>query len=124
MQVGTIQNCKDLAVKIQAANDQILKIIARTDRIHNEEALEKLEQEVQAFTRELGDLIVAQKVQQTIDEDATFRASTIELAHQARKSMVNKGRVLVQIRFSGGTSLPLSVVYWARKGSAGRRGKC
>ena len=123
MQVGTMQNCKDLATKIQAVNDQILKIIARIDRIHNEEALEKLEQEVQTFTRELGDLIVAQKVQQTIDEDETFRASTLELVHRARKSMVNKGRVLVQVRFSGGTSLSLSVVYWARKGSAGRRGK-
>ena len=118
MQVGTMQNCKDLATKIQAVNDQILKIIARIDRIHNEEALEKLEQEVQTFTRELGDLIVAQKVQQTIDEDVMFRASTLELAHRARKSMVNKGRVLVQVRFSGGTSLSLSVVYWARKGSA------
>jgi hypothetical protein len=123
VQLGIAQNSKDLTAKIQATNDQILKIMARTDRIHNEEALEKLEQEVQTFTRELGDLIVAKKVQQTIDEDEEFRASAQELSHRVRKSMVNKGRVLVQIRFSGGTSLPLRVVYWSRKGSAGRRSK-
>lgn len=123
MRLGITQNSKDLATKIQATNEQILKIIARTDGIHNEETLEKLEQEVQTFTRELGDLIVAQKVQQTIDEDETFRASTLELVHRVRKSMVNKGRVLVHVRFSGGTLLPLSVTYWSRKGSAGKRGK-
>src|SRR5690606_16049464 len=79
--------------------------------------------EVQALTRELGELIVAQKLQQTIDGDEVFRASAGELAHRVRKVLVNKGRVLVWIRFSGGTCLPLSVTYWARKGSAGKRGK-
>jgi hypothetical protein len=123
MLIGTSQNAKDLVAKMQALNEQVMKIIARDDRIRNEQDLEKLECEVQGLTRELGDLIVARKVQQTIDEDETFRASAIELSHRVRKSMVNKGRVLVQIRFSGGTSLPLSVVYWSRKGSAGRRGK-
>ena len=123
MRIGTSQNAKDLTAKIQAVNDQILKISARNDKIHNEEDLEKLECEVQGLTRELGDLIVAQKVQQAVDEDEAFRASAVELSHRVRKSMVNKGRVLVQVRFSGGTSLPLSVVYWSRKGSAGRRGK-
>lgn len=123
MQLGTVQNSKDLLSKIQAVNEQILKIIARGDKINNEQDLEKLEQEVQALARELGDLIVAQRVQQTIDEDAAFRASATELAHRVRKSLVDKGRVLVWIRFSGGTCLPLSVAYWARKGAAGRRGK-
>ncbi len=123
MRIGTAQNSKDLTAKIQAVNEQILKIISRNDKIHNEQDLEKLEREVQALTRELGDLIVAHKVQQTIDEDEAFRASSLELSHSVRKSMVNKGRVLVQVRFSGGTSLPLSVAYWSRKGSAGRRGK-
>ena len=123
MQVGTNQNTKDLAAKIQAINEQILKIIARGDKIQNEQDLEKLELEVQTLTRELGDLIVAQKVQQTIDEDDAFHASALELVHRVRKSLVNKGRVLVWVRFSGGTSIPLSVAYWARKGAAGRRGK-
>lgn len=123
MLIGTSQNAKDLVAKMQALNEQVVKIIARDDQIRNEQDLEKIECEVQGLTRELGDLIVARKVQQTIDEDETLRASTIELSHRVRKSMVNKGRVLVQIRFSGGTSLPLSVVYWSRKGSAGRRGK-
>lgn len=123
MQVGTTQNTKDLAAKIQVVNCQILEVIARNDKITNEQDLEKLEQEVQAATRELGDLIVAQKVQQTIDENEEFHSSALEVAQRVRKSLVNKGRVLVWVRFSGGTSLPLSVVYWARKGSAGRRGK-
>jgi hypothetical protein len=123
MQIGTTQNAKDLAAKIQAANEQVVKIIARNDQIRNEQDLEKLEQEVQMLARELGDLIVAQKVQQIIDKDETFRASAVELSHRVRKSMVNKGRVLVQVRFSGGTSLSLSVAYWSRKSSAGRRGK-
>src|SRR5690348_16330559 len=123
MQVGTIQNTKDLAAKIQAVNEQILQIITRSDRVQNEQDLEKLEQEVQALTRKLGDLIVAQKVQQTIDEDDAFRTSAIEFVHRARKSLVNKGCVLVWVRFSGGTSIPLSTTYWARKGNAGRRGK-
>jgi len=123
MQVGTARNSKDLSAKIQAINEQIQQIIARTDKINDEQALEKLEQEVQILMRALGDLIVAQKVQQTIDEDETFRASATELAHRVRKSLMNKGRILVWVRFSGGTSLPLSVTYWARKGGAGRRGK-
>ena len=123
MHIGTTRHAKDLAAKIQAANEQILKIIARNDKIHNEQDLEKLEQETQALTREMGDLIVAQKVQQTINEDEAFRASAVGLSHRIRKSMVNKGRVLVHVRFSGGTLLPLSVAYWSRKGSAGRRGK-
>jgi hypothetical protein len=123
MQVGTLQNAKDLAAKMQALNDQILQLIARTDRIHNEESVEKLEQEVHALTRELGDLIIAQKVQRTIDEDEEFRTSALELSHRVRKTMVNKGRVFVRVRFSGGTLLPLSVAYWSRKGSAGKRGK-
>lgn len=123
MQVGTTQNIKDLSVQIQAVNGQILKIIARSDKVKNEQDLEKLEQEVQALTRELGDLIVAQKVQQTIDEEDAFRTSAIELARGVRKLLVNKGRILVRVRFSGGTSLPLSVAYWARKGATGRRGK-
>lgn len=123
MQVGTTRNSKDIATKIQVVNDQILQIIDRTDKVNNEQDLEKLELEVQALTRKLGDLIVAQKVQLTIDDDGAFRASAIELARRVRKSLVNKGRVLVQIRFSGGTSLSLSVAYWARKGAAGRRGK-
>lgn len=75
MQLGIAQNSKDLAAKIQAINEQILGIIERTNNIHSEESLEKLEQEVQALTRELGDLIVAQKVQQTIDEDEALRSS-------------------------------------------------
>ena len=123
MQLGITQNSKDLVAKIQAVHEQISKIIARSDKIDNEQSLEKLEQEVQALTRELGDLIVAQKLQQTLDGDEVFRASAGELAHRVRKVLVNKGRVLVQIRFSGGTYLPLSVAYWARKGSAGKRGK-
>lgn len=123
MQIGTTKNSKDIATKIQAVNEQILQIIARRDIVNNEQDLEKLEQEVQILTRVLGDLIVAQKVQQTIDEDETFRSSAIELARQARKSLMNKGRVLVQVRFSGGTSLPLSVAYWARKGFAKKRSK-
>mgnify|MGYP001236544326 FL=1 len=123
MQLGITQNSKDLAAKIQAIHEQISKIIARSDKIDNEQSLEKLEQEVRALTRELGDLIVAQKVQQIIDGDEVFRASAGELAHRVRKVLVNKGRVLVWIRFSGGTCLPLSVAYWARKGSAGKRGK-
>ena len=72
MQIGTAQNSKDFAVKIQAINEQILKILTRKDKIHNEQDLEKLELETQALMRELGDLIVAQKVQQTIDEDEVF----------------------------------------------------
>ena len=123
MQIGTSQNAKDLAAKIQALNEPILQLIARNDKVRDEQGLEKLEQEAQTLTRELGDLIVAQKVQQTIDEDEAFRASALELSHRIRKSLVNKGRVLVQVRFSGGTSLPLSVAYWSRKGAAGRRGK-
>ena len=123
MQIGTVQNSKDLVTKIQVANEQILKIIARRDRIRHEEDLEKLEQEVQMLMRMTGDLIVAQKVQQTIDEEEIFRSSANALAHRVRKSLVNKGRVLVSVRFSGGTSLALNVAYWARKGAAGRRGK-
>ena len=75
MQLGITQNSKGLIAKIQAINEQISEIIARSDKIHNEQNLEKLEQEVQALTRELGDLIVAQKVQQTIDEDEAFQES-------------------------------------------------
>jgi hypothetical protein len=123
MQIGTDQNSKDIATKIQVANEQILKIIARKDRIRHEEDLEKLEQEVQMLMRVTGDLIVAQKVQQTIEEEEIFRASSKALAHRAPKSLANKGRVLVQVRFSGGSSVPLSVTYWARKGAAGKRGK-
>jgi len=123
MQVGTAQNSKDLADKIQVTNEQILQIISRKDSINNEQDLEKLEQEVQMLVRKLGDLIVAKKVQQSIDQDEAFRASAVELVHRVRKSLVNKGRVLVWVRFSGGTSFPLSTAYWARKGSAGRRGK-
>jgi hypothetical protein len=94
MQLGTVQNSKDLLSKIQAVNEQILKIVVRGDKINDEQDLEKLEKEVQALTRELGDLIVVQKVQQTIDEDAAFRASAADLARRARKSLVDKGRVL------------------------------
>ncbi len=75
MQLDITQNSKGLIAKIQAINEQISEIIARSDKIHNEQNLEKLEQEVQALTRELGDLIVAQKVQQTIDEDEAFQES-------------------------------------------------
>ncbi|HKZ00403.1 MAG TPA: hypothetical protein VJ112_04480 [Rhabdochlamydiaceae bacterium] len=123
MHTGTVQDSKDIVVKIQAVNEQMLKIIARTDKINNEQDLEKLELEVQLLMREFGDLIIAQKVQQNIDKDEAFRASVIELAHQCRKTLVNKGRVSVQIRFSGGTIVSLRVTYWARKGAAGRRGK-
>lgn len=123
MRIGTVQNSRDIAVKIQVANEQMLKIIARTDKLSNEQDLEKLELEVQSLMRELGDLIVAQKVQQHVDEDAAFRASAIELSHQFRKVLVNKGRVFVQIRFSGGTTISLNVAYWAKKGAGGRRGK-
>ncbi len=123
MRIGTDQDSKDISIKIQATNERIQKIIVRTDKINNEQDLEKLELEIQSLTRELGDLIVAQKVQQHIDKDEAFRASAIELSHQFRKMLVNKGRVLVQIRFSGGTVIPLNVVYWARRGSAGKRGK-
>jgi hypothetical protein len=123
MQIGTIQNSNDLFAKMQFINEQILQLVSREDRILNEQDLEKLECETQALVRQLGDLIVAQKVQRTIDEDEAFRTSALELSHRVRKSMVNKGRVLVHIRFSGGALLPLSVAYWSRKGSAGKRGK-
>jgi len=123
MQISTAQNSKDIALKIQAINEQILKIMARDDKLNNEQDLENLELEVQKFMRELGDLIVAQKIQQQIDEDETFRASAIELSHRIRKSLVNKGRVSVSVRFSGGTTVFLNVAYWARKGKAGKRGK-
>lgn len=123
MLIGTVKNCKDLADKIQAINEQILQIIARRDVVSNEQDLEKLEQEVQMLTRVLGDLIVAQKVQQTIDEDEAFRSSSVGLAHRVRKVLTNKGRVLVSVRFSGGTSLHLSVAYWAKKGINKRRSK-
>ena len=36
---------------------------------------------------------------------------------------MNKGLVVVHVRFCEGTTLPLEVSYWARKGAAGRRGK-
>ena len=123
MQVGTTQNSKDLAAKMQSVNQQILELTAREDRVCNEQDLEKLECEVQALVRQLGDLIVAQKVQHTLEQDEAFRASAKELAHRTRKTLVNKGRVLVCVMFVGGTSLPLDVIYWARKGSAGKRGK-
>jgi hypothetical protein len=57
-----------------------------------------LECEAQALVRQLGDLIVAQKVQRIVDEDEAFRASALEISHRVRKSMVNKGRVLVHTK--------------------------
>ncbi len=123
MQIGTVQNSKDIALRIQFINEGIQQITARNDKIENEQDLEKLEQEVRALTKELGDLIVAQKVQQTIDEQEDFRVSAIEFAKKACITLVNKGRVIVWVRFSGGSTLPMSVAYWARKGAAGKRGK-
>jgi hypothetical protein len=123
MQIGTIQDSNDLSIKTQSVNARIQQILDRGDKINNEEDLEKLEQEVQALTRELGDLIVAQKVQQTLDEDKSFHASVLEFTHGVRKRLVNKGRVPVWIRFSGGSSLSLNATYWIRKRSAGKRGK-
>lgn len=123
MQIGILGNSKDFASKIQSINEGIWQITVQSRKIENEHDLEKLEQEVQALTRQLGDLIVAQKVQQTIDKDEEFRASAVEFAKKACKTLINKGRVIVLVRFSGGSVLPLSVVYWARKGAAGKRGK-
>ena len=54
MQLDTMQNSKDLADKIQAISGQIQEVIARKDRVDNEQDLEKLEQEVQLLTRTLG----------------------------------------------------------------------
>jgi hypothetical protein len=68
---------------------------------------------VQSLTKELGDLLVAQKVQRTFDENETFRASARELSHHIRKALVNKGLVLVQVKFCGGP-IPLEVALWAR----------
>jgi hypothetical protein len=123
MQPDTMQNSKDLADKIQAISEQIQEFIARKDKVNNEQDLEKLEQEVQLLTRTLGDAIVAQKVQQHINEDEAFHTQALEFVHGVRRALVNKGRVLVHVTFAGGTTLPLSAVYWARKGRAGRRGK-
>ena len=52
MLIGTSQNAKDLVAKMQALNEQIVKIITRKDRICNEQDLENLEQEVQTLARE------------------------------------------------------------------------
>ncbi len=62
MQVGTSKDFKYLATKIQAVNEKILKLISREEQIASELDLERLEIEVQALSKELGDLIVAQKV--------------------------------------------------------------
>ncbi len=40
MQLGITQNSKGLIAKIQAINEQISEIIARSDKIHNEQDLE------------------------------------------------------------------------------------
>jgi hypothetical protein len=41
MQIGTTQNSKDLVAKIQVVNEQVLKIIAKTDKVYHEQDLEK-----------------------------------------------------------------------------------
>ena len=123
MQIGTSDHSKDLIMKMQLVQEEILQLLSRQDRVLNEQDLEKLEHEVQALVRRLGDLIVAHKVQHTLDEDEQFQTSASELARRVRKVLVNKGLVSVQIRFAGGTSLCLHVTYWSRKGAAGKRGK-
>lgn len=123
MQTGTAKNLKDLTTKIQAVNEQLQQVIARKDKLYHEQDLEKLEREVLQLTRTLGDLIVAQKVQQHIAKDEEFHAQTLAFIHGIRRSLVNKGHIIVHVTFAGGTTIPLSTVYWSRKGAAGRRGK-
>lgn len=90
--------------------------------LKTDQDLEDLELEVRALVVEIGDLVVAQKVQACLNEE-NFRNECRDFVRQCRKSLVYKGLREVSIRFAGGTVVRMSVPYWARKGRAGRRGK-
>jgi len=85
MQVDIRQNSKDLAGKLQGVQEQIANFVARNDQIHNEQDLEKIEVEAQTLVKQLGDLIIAQKVQQNLDESSALQDSTKELVHHVKK---------------------------------------
>ncbi len=111
MQIDTRQHFNELSTRIQEVNQQLMELSAQTCTINDDQALEQLEQKIRSILNELGDLIVAQKVQQQIDTNEELHAQSTKLARAFHKSLVNKGRALVQIRFVGGTQLPLSVTY-------------
>jgi hypothetical protein len=85
MQVDTRQNSKDLASKIQDVQEKIAKFGTRIDQINNELDLEKIEIESQALVKQLGDLLIAQKVQQNLEENSSLQDSAKELVHHLKK---------------------------------------
>jgi hypothetical protein len=87
MQVDTRQNSKDLASKLQDVQEKIAKFGARIDRINNELDLEKIEMESQALAKQLGDLLIAQKVQQNLEENSSLQDSTKELVQHLKKKL-------------------------------------
>jgi len=122
MQVDTERNVNELDARIQAVNNRLSECITRKCVIADEVALEQFEREIRLIFNELGDLITAQKIQQQIDTNEEFRDQCTQFA-RSFKSLVNKGRVVVWVRFSGGTQLPIHATYWSRKRAAGKRGK-
>lgn len=67
-------------------------------QIQNVKDLEKNEIEAQGLVKQLGDLFIAQKVQQNLNENSALQDSTKELVRHVKKRLVNSGSALFSRR--------------------------
>jgi hypothetical protein len=83
------------------------------------EALENLEQSLQGKARELSDLMSAAKIQEALQSDALRDEAKAFVKNQPGKYKL-MGQRTVNVRFAGGTVVPLKVPYYARKCDIGK----
>ncbi len=100
--------------KIRGAIEQVESIIARKTSIKNAEELEAIEREIIKVTDCLAGLIIAQKVQQSLDSPEVQQESS-ELIDALPKKMKNQGQREVEIQPSRGEAIKVKTSYYTQK---------
>jgi len=113
-------NVTIIEAKIQEILAELERINERKDNITNGIELETREQEIVKLTDQLASLMMAKKVQQSLDT-VEIKEEGLKLVKSYPKKLKGQGPREVKIRFSRGEAVPIETSYYSQAGK--KRGK-
>ncbi len=118
--LDNINHIITIEAEIQKVLGKLARVREREDKLNNGVEVEEIEQEIVKLTDQLASLMIAQKVQQSLDRDE-IKEEGLKLAKSYPKKMKSQGPREVKVRFSRGEAVAIKTGYYSQAGK--KRGK-
>ncbi len=109
-----------IEAEIQEILRELERVRDREDSLTNGLEVEEIEQEIVKLTDKLASLMMARKVQQSLDR-VEMKEERLKLVKSYPKKLKGQGPREVEIRFSRGEAVPIKTSYYSQAGK--KRGK-